>query len=283
MPRRFAGLLILCCLACSKDLSTMPEAQRWRAARTARLDEALALQKKQLPEMHKLPEKLATGYARVQKQLLMDAVADCVTMERVGTIGDGGKWLCNGYRIAPPCVVYGVGAAEEISFEEEMASKFGCEVHVFDPSPTSKRAFGALEKGKKLGKGSLTFHAWGLGPVSDDPAQAMKLVLEGQLCEVKTLSDMAKALGHAKIDVLKMDIEGGEYSVLKELLKDGALKQLQIKQVQIEFHGKDFDKLVNAIEALADAGFLMYRKELNPYDPEWCAEYAFADKTFLLD
>lgn len=258
----------------------------WREARAARLEAGIAAQQKQFPALRALPEKFKTGYAKVQKQLLLDAVGNCVTETRVGTEGDGGKWVCNAFRLPKDCVVYGFGAADEISFEEQMAERFGCDVHVFDPSPTSKRAFGKLEKGEARGKGRLTYHPWGLGPVSQEPGQEMKLVLEGETCVVKTLPQIAKELGHARVDDVKIDIEGGEYAVLADARKGGHLDALGVKQLQVEFHAHDlpaFDRLVNEIEALAGAGFLLFRKELNPYGVECCSEFAFARKGFLLD
>jgi len=46
---------------------------------------------------------------------------------------------------------------------------------------------------------------------------------------------------------------------------------------------KKFDKFATLVDRLEDEGFLLFRKELNPYAPETCAEYAFAERSFLLD
>lgn len=295
MNLRLTLLALLLAAACSKssaptpvrsDPAALSDAQKWRELRTARLNAGIAEQRKQFPELRNLPEKFTTGYARVQKHLLLDASADCVTMERVGTKGDGGKWICNGYRLQPPCVVYAVGAADEISFDEQMAEKYGCDVHVIDPSAKSRASFGKLEKGEARGKGKVTYHPWAIGPVSENPAEAMKLNLDGQDCVVKTLAQIAAELGHQKVDVLKLDIEGGEFAALKEMRKSGSLKKLGVKQLQVEFHTHDlphFGMLVDEIEALLDADYVMFRKELNPYGVECCSEFAFADKAFLLD
>ena len=286
-PRMAVAFLILQALACCKATrpgSTAPDEQH--RLRTARLEQGLAEHKKLLPWLHALPERWSTGYSKVEKQLFLDAAADCVTEQRIGAAGDGGKWLCNAYHLAPPCVVYGVGAGPEISFEKAMAADFGCEVHTFDPSQESVRNWSGYEGGKPEGKGKLTYHRWALGPVSDDPAQAMKLVLDGAPADVKTLADMAKLLGHTKVDVLKIDVEGGELSALPEMLKRGTLKELQVKQLLIEFHALDlskFDRFVTVVDALEDAGYILFRKELNPYAPETTGEYAFAERAYLLD
>ncbi len=38
----------------------------------------------------------------------------------------------------PRCLVYGLGMGEEISFDEEFARKYGCEVHAYDLGPHPK-------------------------------------------------------------------------------------------------------------------------------------------------
>jgi FkbM family methyltransferase len=275
------ALLPLGAAACA----TAPAAE-WREQRTARLEQGLAAQQQQFARLRHLDERYTTGGKRPERQLMLDAVGSCVTEERIGSLGDGGKWICNSFRLPKDCVVYGVGGNDDISFEEQMAERFGCDVHVFDPSPVSQRAFGALQAGKALGKGRLTYHPWGLGPVSKTPGKEMDLGIDGAKCEVKTLAQMAEALGHQRIDVFKMDIEGGEFAVLEDLHRTGLLKKLGVRQLQIEFHAIEmpgFDALVNEIEALRGEGFLLFRKEINPYAPHCCSEFAFAEKSFLLD
>ena len=162
-PANILLVTLLCLIGCSKASTppaaapmlpvvppgpTTPEVQR--GLRAARIDQGLAAHKKLATWLHALPERWSTGYSKVEKQLFLDAAADCVTTVRVGAAGDGGKWLCNSYRLTQPCVVYGFGAGPEISFEQAMAEDFGCEVHTFDPSQESIRNYGNLETGKEL-------------------------------------------------------------------------------------------------------------------------------------
>ena len=65
--------------------------------------------------------------------------------------------------------------------------------------------------------------------------------------EMKSWEDIVAALGHRRIDVLKMDIEGAEYLVLDGIL-DGPVS---ISQILIEFHDRLFpDGKVRTREAL---------------------------------
>ena len=62
---------------------------------------------------------------------------NCVSKERVGKIGDGGKWLCGVRTVLPqknPCVVYSIGSKGEVSFEVGIQEKLPhCKIHIFDP------------------------------------------------------------------------------------------------------------------------------------------------------
>ena len=49
-------------------------------------------------------------------------------------------------------------------------------------------------------------------------------------CE--TVGHLMSRLGHRRIDLLKIDIEGAEYGVLDSLLKDGT----PVRQIAVEFH-----------------------------------------------
>ena len=58
-------------------------------------------------------------------------------MERVGRMGDGGKWVCGMSQIQAssklkPCVIYSFGVRDESSFENEMLSRTHCEVWAYD-------------------------------------------------------------------------------------------------------------------------------------------------------
>lgn len=70
---------------------------------------------------------------------------NCASRERVGRIGDGGKWVCGvrtflQTRRARPCVIYSIGSKGEVSFEQGAVEKLGhCEVHVFDPTLTGEQ------------------------------------------------------------------------------------------------------------------------------------------------
>jgi FkbM family methyltransferase len=235
-------------------------------------------QAKLLEAYKKDPEGFLKEYAGVQRTFLFDAVIDAENMVRVGTFGDGGKWVSDPQSLRTGTVVYSFGAGAEISFDAEMAGLYGCEVHCFDPTPSVVRDFARCRPGQPVGKGTFWFHAVGLGPVSLDPDKADDLVLEDQKCKVKRLDEIADELEHSHVDILKIDIEGGEMAALTEIITSGTLARLSVKQLLVEFHLWDdehWGSFVKIISLLRERGYLIFRKEFNPLHSEKCAEFCF--------
>jgi len=235
-------------------------------------------QAKLLETYKKDPEGFLKGYGGLKRTFLFDAVIDAKNMVRVGAFGDGGKWVSDPQSLETWTVVYSFGAGTEISFDAEMAGLYSCEVHCFDPTPSVERNFAQCGPGQPVGKGTFSFHAVGLGPVSLDPEKADDLVLEDQKCKVKRLGEIAAELRHSHVDILKIDIEGGEMAALTEILTSGTLKSLSVKQLLVEFHLWDdehWGSFVKIINLLRERGYLLFRKEFNPLDPGRCAEFSF--------
>jgi hypothetical protein len=234
-------------------------------------------QAKLLKAYEKDPEKFLERYRAFDRLFLFDAVIDPKNMVRVGSFADGGKWMSDPQSLKSGAVVYSFGAGTEISFDADLAGLFGCEVHCFDPTPSVERSFDKVSPGQPVGKGKFTYHAVGLGPVSLNREKADELVLEDQKCQVKRLGELATELKHSHVDILKIDIEGGEMAALTDILSSGLLGKLAVKQLLVEFHVLDDDhwsSFVNIINLLRKQGYLIFRKEFNPAD--WrCAEFCF--------
>ncbi|OQV14885.1 hypothetical protein BV898_10917 [Hypsibius exemplaris] len=127
----------------------------------------------------------------------------------LGAVIDGCYWVCLDHlRIAASrknCLVYSFGIRTDWSFDDAM-HHLGCEVHSFDPSTgliSHRRA--ARHWFHNLGISTNTSAA--------DPKWRMA-----------TFKDIQQRLGHVgrRIDVLKMDIEGAEWSFLASVLHDPA-------------------------------------------------------------
>jgi len=92
--------------------------------------------------------------------------------------------------------------------------------------------------------------------------------------------------GHTFIDILKLDIEGGEYDALQSFIAAHAHEDLPLGQIQIEIHAREgrerFDTFLQWWESLEGAGLrpfwtepnLVYINVLRGVRPE-LAEYSF--------
>jgi FkbM family methyltransferase len=176
-----------------------------------------------------------------------------------------------GYEIVPDLVsrdaiVYSVGIGEDISFDLGLIERFGCAVHGFDPTP---RSLAWLEK--QALPAQFLVHPFGLAEFDGvarfappaNPAYVSHSVLPGHGGDrielpVKRLATVMKELGHDRLDVLKIDIEGAEYAVLEDLLATGVLP----KQLLVEFHhgmgGVALETTEASLDRLHAAGYRVF-------------------------
>ncbi len=236
------------------------------------------LQRQLLEEFERCPECFVRKYTGAQRTYLFDAVTDCKTTIRVGTRFDGGKWIADPQTLSGSSVVYSFGVGDNISFDMDIAGWFGADVYMFDPSPSVVSCFSGFLPAQACGKGHLTFQPIGLGPVSREASRQWDLVIEGKHCVARSLADIARSLHHDHIDILKIDIEGGEFAALQQMIDTQALLNLHVRQLLVEFHLWDdqcFAEFVRIVGSLDKEGFLIFRKEFNPYAADKCAEFSF--------
>ena len=137
-------------------------------------------------------------------------------------------------------IVYSFGIGKNISFDLGLIEEFGLTVHAFDPTPKSLNWL----KKQKISK-KFIIHPWGIAdydgkalfapPSREDYVSYRKTFSESGdnlKLPVYRLKTIMKKLGHKRIDILKIDIEGFEYQVLKNILKE----KINIKQILVEFH-----------------------------------------------
>jgi FkbM family methyltransferase len=166
-------------------------------------------------------------------------------------------------------IVYSFGIGEDISFDEALIDTYKCHVYGFDPTPKSidwcsKQAlpenFHLYEFGISDKTGKVLFHL----PKNNEHVSG-SLILQNNVSnkhvielEMKSLTEILKILKHEKIDVLKMDIEGSEYDVIKSILKSG----IQIGQMVIELHERLFEngkeKTIELVNNLNSCGYEIF-------------------------
>ena len=139
-------------------------------------------------------------------------------------------------------VVYSFGIGQDISFDLSLIAHCGAQVFAFDPTPevaswlSSQRLppqFHFRPVGIARHDGEDTFY---LPPRSDwishSLIRADQYSSQSVTLPVVRLSEAMRFQGHRRIDVLKMDIEGGEYDVIEEIVGN----RIPVTQLLVEFH-----------------------------------------------
>ena len=164
---------------------------------------------------------------------------------RLGNVGDGGKWVCDvdGLLQHPGCVVYSLGSNGDVTFEADLLNHTHCDVHTFDPTTTMTPAKQAAVRAVV---GQDNFHACAVGVADEDVPGKMR---------TKALATVMRELGHQWIDVLKMDIEVAEWTVLPAWLQGGAdLPASQVCQSVAQTQGGLRGLLVMVVGRLMNGG-----------------------------
>lgn len=168
-------------------------------------------------------------------------------------------------------VVYSFGVGGDISFDLQLMKRFHLHVHAFDPSPGS-----VVWIEKQELPVEFHFYPYGLAAMDGEisfaepaepgihslftthSAEKAGEGLKQHVLPVHRLSTIVQKLGHQKIDILKMDIEGAEYEVIDDII---ALP-LPVSQVLIEFHHRfahiGLKRTREAISKLNGAGYKIF-------------------------
>lgn len=154
--------------------------------------------------------------------------------------------------IGPESTVFDVGGFEG-NWAQEIFDRYGATVHVFEPHPTFAKA---LEQ-RFANNPKIIVHAFALGSeagelhLSDDgdASSAVNDVTNAVSGEVRAVSDFMAAFETDTIDLMKINIEGGEYDLLPALSTCDQLKRFGIIQVQFHQFRETDDALRDSVRA----------------------------------
>ncbi|KAL3423526.1 hypothetical protein PVAG01_05273 [Phlyctema vagabunda] len=145
-------------------------------------------------------------------------------IERIGRMGDGGKWVCGMSRYEKntetPCILYSFGIQNESSFEQEMLERTNCEIFGYD--------FSVAEFGKALKpefQARAHFTQAGISGTSKPNEHP----------PFYSIQDLMAQNGHTYIDILKIDVETSEFDTMVSL-NQVAKEEFPIGQMLIELH-----------------------------------------------
>jgi FkbM family methyltransferase len=144
--------------------------------------------------------------------------------------------------LSADAVVWSCGIGEDASFDTSVIAKYGCTVHAFDPTPRSVAWVRA-----NIDDARFQFHACAISDRDgtlrlhlphDATWVSASLVAgahtRGEHIDVPTRRLASIRRDYGVPDVLKMDIEGAEYEVLRGLLNGP--EAFFPKQLALEFH-----------------------------------------------
>lgn len=176
-----------------------------------------------------------------------------------------GGWVCQPEMLGPGSVVYSFGVGTDISFDLALLALTGCTLHAFDPMPAAADWLKSQETPARL-----HFHHFGVAdfdgyqifrepdiPGYFSPSAVLAYPGAGNRWPVFRLETILQTLRHSRVDLLKLDIEGSEYTVIEDLCSSGIFPG----QLLVEFHhrmvGVGIGKTKATLHRLKRAGYLL--------------------------
>lgn len=158
-------------------------------------------------------------------------------------------------------IIYSFGIGEDLSFSQDLLKKWKCDIYAFDPTP---KAIQYVRQSRLNQLDNFHFYEWGISDkdgtgqfhlpkeelyvpetlvgcsnveeISGSVIPHNGVQYEAIDVELKTLKTIMNLLDHHQIDLLKMDIEGAEFSVIDEILDSGVF----FRQLCLEIHNRFF-------------------------------------------
>lgn len=153
---------------------------------------------------------------------------------------DASKIVCGAETLQPGCIIYSIGGNNNWEFEERIYEMTPCEIHTFDCTGPRDR----FQPPSKI-QDRHHFHHVCLAtqniPAVPDPSKVKHVDPDwGVVGAMETLESMQKRLGHQRLDLLKLDIEGFEWPIFEswpELSDLQASSQVALPmQILVEIH-----------------------------------------------
>jgi FkbM family methyltransferase len=157
-------------------------------------------------------------------------------------------------------IYYGFGVGEDITFDIALIEKYNCNAYIFDPTPRSIKFVDNIKtiSENKYPYNKICFFDYGIWAENTDikffepkdkshvshSINNIQNTEEYFIAKVKTLETIIKELGHNDIDLLKLDIEGAEYSVIENIMKSNIFPKILIA----EFHDINYINIQKKIE-----------------------------------
>jgi FkbM family methyltransferase len=178
----------------------------------------------------------------------------------------GDKTLRLNYDLDDSSIVFDLGGFEG-QWTSDIFSMYCCHIHIFEPV----QSFSDKIQSRFAKNNKITVHEFGLSNenrkekifINADSSSSFSInenhSLSGDINLVRAI-DFIKNYNIECIDLIKINIEGGEYDLLEHLIESGFLEN--INNIQVQFH--DFipnavTRMANIQDALSKTHYLTYQ------------------------
>lgn len=151
----------------------------------------------------------------------------------------GDETLRLNYELDKSSVILDVGGYLG-DYAESINHKYGCLVYLFEPVPSFYEEcvsrFSDNPSVVCLNYGLSSSSGW-LDIGLDNNASSFKKIEVGemtQLAQVRSFTEVFAELGISKIDLIKINIEGGEFDLIPVMIDSGLINK--IRYLQVQFH-----------------------------------------------
>jgi hypothetical protein len=170
--------------------------------------------------------------------------------------GNGAHTLCENYVPQGSCQFYSFGISRDYSFDIDVAEKWNCTGFAADPSVIHPSRLHEL----------ITFHNIGARMLAYPQDGRIDAAISTSLPSLKSF------LNHSYIDVLKMDCEGCEYALARDIIFEDPNFFHHVGQFAVEIHtSKNWLHTKDAVYSLAklfqlldEAGLLLTDWAITP-------------------
>jgi len=174
------------------------------------------------------------------------------------------------YPLDEDSIVLDVGGYQG-DFASALVDRYGCQVLLFEPMPVfSSQCHDRFGNDPKV-----SVFDFGLGAqdeqlslsTSDDASSFFRNAeVDGSVsAQIRDIATVWKQLDLQRIDLMKINIEGGEYPLVRRLIETGLIQQ--IENIQIQFH----DFVDDAVQLRNE----LRRQLQTTHEETWCYEFVW--------
>jgi FkbM family methyltransferase len=178
----------------------------------------------------------------------------------------GDETLRLSYSLHESSLVMDVGSYEG-DFTASISERYHCYVHAFEPVPVFYKKI----KKRFKGKDKIFTHCMGLSNVTkkerisliDNASSVFVKSSNSVSIQLKNIAEFLEEHHIKKVDLLKLNVEGGEYDILEGLIEQNKITYFE--NIQVQFH--DFvipnakERMNKIQQALSETHFLTYQFE----------------------